>query len=176
MIINKIQKLIRQIRRTVEDIYYSHTIIVDNKRCVIDRRIKNIDIEGEEINIGEKAVIYRKQWVKIVNEFPIKYSYKERRDNFEKEYIDEFLALNSRTICAGDSCIIAMYGEIKVLGFVDNGNGDEDICILVSYSSIGYHYETCCPSNAEFLLKPKEFIKLRETSQNSSRPPNFWRK
>ncbi len=177
MIINKIKKLIGL--EWIKDIYYSHITIVDSKKCVIDKRIKNINIEGEKIDIGEKIVIYKKQWVEIVNAFPIKYSYRNS-DEFEERCLDEFLGgrmiLDSKTIRAGDSCIITIYGEIKVLGFAGNSNSDEDISILVSYASIGYHYETCCPSNAEFLLKPEEFIKLRETSQNNSRPLNFWRK
>ena len=84
--------------------------------------------------------------------------------------MDEFLALNSRTICAGDSCIIAPNGEIKVLGFVFNSNGNEKgTKILVSYNHAEYSYETCCPSHAEFLIEPEEFIHLRKTFQDNKR-------
>ncbi|MCK5466723.1 hypothetical protein KAI56_04505 [Candidatus Parcubacteria bacterium] len=171
MIINKIKKLIGL--EWIKDIYYSHIIIVDDKRCVIDKRIKNINIEGEKIDIGEKIVIYKKQWVEIVNAFPIKYSYRNS-DEFEEKCLDEFLGgrmiLDSKTIRAGDSCIIAIYGEIKVLGFVFNDNGDEKCTkILVSYNHAEYSYETCCPSHAEFLIEPEEFIHLRKTFQDNKR-------
>lgn len=172
MIFNKIKELIEWIK-------YSHTIVVDGKRCVIDKRIRNINVRGEEINIGEEIIIHKKQWkwVKIVNTSPIKYSHKTRSDEFTEEYLnelfDECMLLNSRTICAGDSCIIAIYGKIKVLGFMNNSN--EGVKILVSYASIGYHYETVCPDGAEFLIEPEKFIKLRKISQNNSRPLNFWR-
>ncbi len=168
MIINEIKKLIKQ---TIEDIYYSYTIIVDKKRCVVNKRIRNICIKEEQIDIGEEIVIYEKQWIEIVNEFPIKYSYKNKRDKFIEESMVEWTALDSRTIRAGDSCIIAPNGKVKVLGFVFDSNDDEKgTKILVSYSShAGYCRETHCPSRAEFLIEPEEFIHLRKTFQNNKR-------
>ena len=167
MVFNKIKKLVEWMK----SIWYFHTIIVDGKKCVIDKRIRDINVENQKISVGEIVTIYKKQWVKIVNMSPIKYSHKDRDELFTEEYLDrtqdECMSLNSRTIHAGDSCIIAPHGEtgeIKVLGFTNSSYNN--VKILVSYTSIGYHYETVCPDGAEFLLKPEEFIKMKKITQN----------
>ena len=167
---NQMINIIENFFRYLKTLITSHLIKVNGELIeVIPEDFKSINVEGEEITIGEEIVIYEEKWVHIVNT-SITYRYKEKNE-FGDETFD-CVPFSSTTIRAGDFRRTVKHGEIEVLGFTDKVDGN--MKVLVSHTSARYNYEVYCPDGTKFLLEPKEFISMREVHNKNDRPLNYW--